>query len=1060
MRRIFLLLSVLLLISSTLMAQNRTITGRVVSSDKNEPLIGVAVQIKGSNVGTTTDTSGHFSLKATNLQSIVVGVRYIGYNYQEKTLRVGEMNADFKLVATSNNLEEVVVVGYGTQKKTHLTGAIASIDVKAIEDIPTGNLAVALRGQIPGLSESGGTQRPGQPATLTIRNPYFFSKDGGTTDPLYIIDDVFRTSADFNLLDASEVESISVLKDAAAAIYGIQGNNGVIIVKTKRGKSGAPKVNFSTSVGAASATELPKMMTGIQLATYLNDASQAKYNNTIDQNGYIGGVLTNKLSSWYTPDELAYINQNNNNYLQQAFKTALVERGALNVSGGSDKVTYFAGANYTNQNSNFPGVKSNKLGFRASVDAKLTKRLKVSLSVSDEISNSRSYWYKLKNTSESLDNDVTSLIYSAPWTKYFIDGNPVLQNATLSGSGAVDNVNYFLTSKSNNYTEGDNYILNALANISYQVPGIKGLTANASFNKNNNNAFNKQYGTTFNYASYSGTGDNNHIPGGTLQKFTAISNGDIIRLNPLFSNSYQFNASLNYNNKFGKNEISVLALYEQEERHAEGVGASVSGVIVGAQDNQNFTNGTQASTQSSQVSNYGRLAYAGRVNYSYADKYLVEVLVRADANTHFAPGHQWGYFPSGSVGWIASEEGFIKNNFKFLDQLKFRASVGLLGSDNTKPYQYQANYQFGTGSSGGAVFGTPSGERGNGLAPNNALPNPNLTWDSNLKTNYGIDMQFLRNRLSVTADYFWNHGYNMLSNLTSSVSSLIGAVPSSENFASVNTFGYEISVSWKDRIGKDFSYNFSPYFSWSDNKILKYDLSNGLRGTIQDLTGKSSDNGVLGYQSIGFLRTQADADAFIAANPKYSIFGAANLPKPGMIVYKDINGDGKIATTDDLTYLSHKASNHYNLGLNWGGAYKSLTLNVVMGMSFGGTAAVEGAATKQATASENRPAFWADHWTPTNTNAAYPNPYYNYDYDLTTNFWFRNSLTFRVSSINLGYSFPQKLATSIGVTSLRAYAVATNPLNLFNPFDYRDNAVGYTSYPNLKTFSFGLNVGF
>jgi TonB-linked SusC/RagA family outer membrane protein len=1059
MRKIFLLFAALLFLSNALKAQTRTITGRVVSSDKNEPLIGVAVQIKGSTTGATTDTSGRFSIKATNLQSVVIGVRYIGFAYQEKTLRVGEMNADFRLVPSSSNLEEVVVVGYGTQKKIHLTGAIATINVRAVEDIPTGNLSVALRGQIPGLSESGGTQRPGQPATLTIRNPYFFSKDGGTTDPLYIIDDVFRTATDFNLLDASEVESISILKDAAAAIYGIQGNNGVVIVKTKRGKAGAPKVNFSTSVGAASATELPKMMSGLQLATYLNDAAQAKYNNTIDENGYIGGVVTNKLASWYTPDELDYFSTNNNNYLKQAFKTSLVERGALNISGGNEKVTYFAGANYTNQNSNFPGVQSNKLGFRASVDAKLSKRLKVSLSVSDEISNSRSFWYKLKSTTESLDNDVLSLVYAAPWTKFFIDGNPVLQNSSLSGSGAVDNVNYFLTSKSNNYTQGNNYIINALANISYQVPGIKGLTANASFNKNNNNAFNKQYGTTFNYASYSGTGDNNHIPGGTLQKFTAISNGDVVRLNPLFSNSYQFNTSLNYNNKFGKHELSVLALYEQEERNVEGVAASVNGVIVGALDNQNFTNGTQSSTQSSQISNYGRLAYAGRVNYSYADKYLVEVLVRADANTHFAPGHQWGYFPSGSIGWVASEEGFVKNNLKFLDLLKFRASVGLLGSDNTKAYQYQSNYQFGTGSSGGAVFGTPSAERGNGLAPNNAIPNPNLTWDSNLKTNYGVDMQFLNNRLSVSADYFWNHGYNMLSNLTSSVSVLIGAVPSSENFASINTFGYEISVSWKDKIGSDFTYNFSPYFSWSDNKILKYDLSNGLRGTIQDLTGKSSDNGVLGYKYAGFLRTQADVDAFMKANPNYTLFGAANVPQPGMIVYKDMDGDGKM-TTNDLTYLSHKASNHYNLGLNWGGTYKSFTFNVVMGMSFGGTAAVEGAATKMATATENRPVFWADHWTPSNTNAAYPNPYYNYDYDLTSDFWFKSSLTFRVSSVNLGYAFPQRFVSKIGVASLRAYVVATNPINFVNPFDYRDNAVGYTSYPNLKTFSFGLNVGF
>ena len=753
MKKIYLLISVLFMLSIAVQAQNRTVTGLVTSKDDNSPLISVTIQVKGSTKGTVTDGNGKFAILVTDLQNVVIGAKYLGFEYQEITLKPGQTTANFVLVPSVNNLDEVVVVGYGTQKKIHLTGAVSTVNVKQIEDIPTTTLSAALRGTVPGISVSGGTQRPGQPAAITVRNPMFFSKDGGTTEPLYVIDDIFRSSADFNLLDQSEIESLSILKDAAAAIYGIQGNNGVIVVRTKRGKPGAPKLTFSSSIGSADATELPKMMSGLQLATYLNDYQQAKNGNTIDVNGYVNGVLTNKIAAWYTPDELDYFSKNNNNFLKPLFKPAIITRQTLSVSGGSEKVTYFAGANYVNQNSNFSGISSNRLGFRGSVDANLTKRLKVSLSLSGDISKSKSYWYKLSGTSESLDNDVLSLITAAPWTKYFINGNPVLQNST---TGSVDNINVALFQNSDNYTTSNNYIIDALTKVSYEIPGIKGLTANASYNRNINNFFGKQYGTRFVYYQYTGTGANNHIPGGTLIKTVTLSNGDRVRLNPSINDNYQFNTSLNFERTFGKHYVSFLALYEQYEANNEGVAGEADGVILNTKDNQNFTTGTQSSNQATMVSSTGREAYAARLNYSYADKYLLELSFRADASVFFAPGKQWGYFPSGSIGWVASNEKFIKDNLPFINLLKFRASVGLLGNNSTKAFQYETNYSFGTGSSGGAVFG--EADRGIGIAPNVAMANRNVTWDSDLKTNFGIDMQFLNNRLSFTGDYFFNHG--------------------------------------------------------------------------------------------------------------------------------------------------------------------------------------------------------------------------------------------------------------------------------------------------------------
>ena len=262
MRKICLLFSLLVLLGNVLKAQNRTVSGSV-TDEKDGPLPGAAIRVKGSMASTVTDVNGKYSIQVTNLQNVVVGVSYIGYTYQEKTLKVGEMNADFKLVPASNGLSEVVVVGYGEQKKATLTGSVSTIELKKVEDLPSLNLASSLVGQVPGLSVNTASQRPGQAVTVTIRNPVTYSKNGLGGNTLYVIDDVVRSVSDFNLLDPSEIESISVLKDAEASIYGIDGANGAIVVRTKKGKIGAPKISFSTSFGTENARQLPKIYSDI-----------------------------------------------------------------------------------------------------------------------------------------------------------------------------------------------------------------------------------------------------------------------------------------------------------------------------------------------------------------------------------------------------------------------------------------------------------------------------------------------------------------------------------------------------------------------------------------------------------------------------------------------------------------------------------------------------------------------------------------------------------------------------------------------------------------------------
>lgn len=1088
MRRIFLFLSALLMLSSALKAQTRTVSG-VVTGDKGETLPGVTVKVKGSSAGTQTDVDGKYSIKVTNLQSVTIGVTYIGYAYQEKTLKVGEMNADFKLVSVANDLTEVVVVGYGEQKKGSLTGAISTIDVKKIEDIPALSVTAALRGTVPGLSVSGGTNRPGQPTTITIRNPIAFAKDGGGTNPLFVIDDVIRTQADFDLLDQNEIESISVLKDAEAAIYGVLGANGVLIIRTKRGKQSAPKFSFSSSVGFANATQLPKMMNGLQLATFDNDYNQmnasqqlipgVRVKKAYNADGFLvdstvtpATTAATRLATWYTPDELAYFSTHSHDWMKEAFQTSTVLREALNVTGGNDRTTYFIGGDYVKQNSNFKGINSNKYGVRANLETKPAKGLTAFLSLSDDIFYSKSYWYKLNSTSESLDNDAGTLENVQPWQEYFINGNPVSMGGSVTGG--YDNINFFLIQNSDNFTSSQSYAMNMLGKLTYELPGIKGLTATVTMNKNINSFNGKQFGTRFLYSKYGGTGDNNHIPGGTLLSQTFISNGDRVRLNPIFTTSYQLDAGLNFSRSFGKSAITALALFEQRGQDSEGVAAEADGVVTGGLPYQTFTTGTQSSNQASSASTLGFQAYIARVNYSYDNKYLLQLVYRADGSSKFAPGRNWGSFPAASVGWVASEEPFLKDKFKFLDQLKFRASIGLSGTDNTKNYQYRVNYNLGTGSSGGAVFG--EGDRSIGVKPNVAINNPVVSWDHILKYDYGMDAQFLRNRLSVTADYFFTHGYDMLASPVASVPVTIGFqnVPT-ENLNIVNMFGYEVSVTWRDKIGKNFTYSFSPFYTWSDRKGIKVDVAAGDIGTNKDFNGKSDDLGVFGYRSLGIIHTQAEADAIIASRAT-AAGGAANVKifnqplQPGMINYEDVNGDGVISTDNkDQQYLTDKQSNHNALGLNFGAGYGGLNLNVIMGMSWGGYVTIDGlkpyqqgSGSTNASIYDNRPVYWADHWTPTNTNAAFPSPYFTTNYQVTSDFWLRSATSLSITNATLSYTLPNKLTSRVGMSSVRFYVVATNPIQFINPYPshYQDFATGLYKYPSLRTVSFGLNVGF
>ncbi|OUJ75437.1 SusC/RagA family TonB-linked outer membrane protein [Hymenobacter crusticola] len=1017
--------------------------GGTVKDAKGAGIPGVTVVVKGTKNGTVTNPDGSYRLElATGKETLVFSS--IGFKTQEVAVN-GRAIVTITLIDDAAALNEVVVVGYGAQTKVNLTGSVAQVNMKAIEELPVGSLSTTLVGQLPGVGVSGGTGRPGDNGQITVRNPVILSKDGGTLRPLFVIDNIVRTEDDFNVLDQSEVESISVLKDAAAAIYGARGNQGVVLVTTKRGKAGAPKFSYSGSAGTADAVRLPSMMSGYEQAGYLNDLN------------FTNGVApTSQL--YYTQDELDYFKQHNFNWLKAAWKPAVVTRHALNVSGGSERATYFAGVSYNYQNANFDNINANKWTFRASTDVNITRGLRASMILSGDLAQKKMYF--LKQGSENPENDMRSLLYTPQFSVPYVDGLPVLLS-TSSNTNTLDAFHFFEVQKLNNYSLTRNSGFNLNASLDYELPFIKGLKVRAVYSKTMDNSFGKQYGTRYNVYQFDMLGTNKHIYGGPVTRTVSLNNGDRVRLNPSYYDNYQVNGYINYDRKFGRHQVSAIAFFEQAEYHRDELTGMKEGVVQGGYDNMNFALGTTTTTESEVKT--ANLSYAGRLNYNFDNRYLLEASVRYDASTNFAPEYRWGVFPSISAGWIISDESFFKNNIRPINFLKFRGSVGHLGGDATKAYQWLQSYDILLGK--GAVFN--NADKGIGVQPKNAIANREARWDDNIKYNAGIDMQMLGNRLSFTVDAFYDHRYNMLTALSASAPLLIGATLPSENFSTVNAYGYEISLGYGDKITADWSYRINTFLTWNDAKSIKIDVDKGKVGQWNDPTGRTTNLGIEGYRYLGMFRTDQEVKDYVDAHKGYTIFGKA--PAPGMLYYQDLRGpkdangqytepDG-IITEVDQEYISKRQNNNYSIGFNPSMTYRGLSIQVVMGASFGAPAQVEGAARKQGTVTSNRPDFWADHWRADHTDAKYPSPAYVQSYDVNSAYWLRNGFTAGMRNATVSYTFPVQLASKVGMSSVKLFFVAVNPLNFYNPYSYKVYGGGFDNYPTIRSLSLGLNVG-
>lgn len=1058
LRKSSMVLLLLMSASAVIFAQERKITGKVVDQSDGQGIPGVNVSLKGVPSNVSTNSDGVYTIQIKNNTDVLV-FSYIGFTRQQITVGTQTI-VNVRLTSDNKNLEDVVVVGYGTQKRSALTGAVVDIKASEIEDLPGTNVAAALSGRLLGVGVSGGIARPGVPAKITIRNPNdIFSKDGGSTDPLYVIDGVIQIdgqgkpdATNFGNLDASEIESMSFLKDASAAIYGTRGGNGVVLVTTKRGKVGKPRISYSGSYAVNDEAYRTKMMSAYEFGQYFNI-----------MNGPNGGNRQPGVDNFFTQDELAHFKNINYDRLEDAWKSAYDIRHTLSLSGGADRATYFANVSYNKQTGNLATLDYNRWNFRAGTDVAVTSNFKVGIQVSGNNGDLVKTFNKVSG--EGVEDDYKNLLLAPRYVPDYIDGLPVKLPGTTNDLsryhfGEIDRLNNLATTKTNLFT------VNGYAE--YELPFVKGLKARMAYARNTGNSVGDQVGTFYTLYEFNRLGENKHIyEGATVLSSLKVTNGDRLYYANTNQKSEQTNFVLNYARDFGKHSVSGLFTVEKSESENSQQVVYKAGPI--AATNGQFNSATGAIDGSTSANEAGTLSYVGRANYAYANKYLAEFLFRTDASTKFAPENYWGKFYSGSVGWVVSEESFFK--VPAVNYLKLRYAFGVLGNDQTKPWLWRQRYTFQDGK--GAVFG------GNTAATTGfkmeAAPNRDATWSTEYKNNVGIDAKFLKNRLSVNVEGYYNLARNILIEPTASLPVTIGGTVASVNFGSADYFGYELGISWDDKIGSDFNYGVSARFGWSDDKVKvsNFNANDNLKPWLAK-PDASSDNGKWGYDYLGMFKTQDEITNYINQYKITQVFGTpvAQL-RPGSLYYRDVRGqlqsDGTFAGPDgiidenDQVQLSRKANNHYGFGITLKAGYKGFSVDAVIAGSFGGWSEIDERKALNVSIARNftsLPNIWGNIYDPViNPGGTMPNPNFP-DINLTptSNFYKVSAFRLRVPSFNVNYTLPKIIVEKLKINNARVFVSALNPANFYNPYTYKGPDGAWDAYPNLRTLSFGLNL--
>ena len=1054
-----LLVTLLLFIGGgTISAQSQGSLKGNVTDANGEPLTGVLVLVSGTNNGATTDLNGYYELKNIKVGNTVdfsfVGMTTVQYVFDGKKAVhnvVLQEDIDF--------LEEVVVVGYGTQKKSSLTSAVSVMKGDELMKAPSTNVSQLLAGRLPGISSVQESGEPGlDQAAIRIR--------GSINAVSYVVDGF--PVANINDIDPNDIESVSVLKDgASAAVYGLQASGGVIIITTKKGEKGSTKVTYNASLGASLNANFPKFMDGPQFAYYYNVAEM------MDQ--LASGAISSEQEyvPYFTSDQVALMTNgdptdgwDNINYIDKVFGTGFTQKHNVTVQGGNDKTRYFTSFGYLGQKGNIDNYNYDRYNLRANIDSDFAENFHFKLGLSGVFSNRSTPAF---STGGSDMGSETGWLSIANQT---IMMHPYLPEKYNGLYTAVQKKNTDLPQSplaaiyESGYKKTRAMDVSANVMLAYDVPWVEGLQLKASGSFDYGTSYNKNLNTPYYLMSYNaGSWNKMADPRG-------VGNGVELGEGSTYSQSLIGQGSITYFNTFGKHTVDLLALAEVRDSKGNNLSAYVKELPFASLPE--LSNGKPATNVGPVIGGSWlsrSIGYVFRARYDYDQKYLAEFTGRYDGSYKFAgmSNTRWGFFPSASLGWVMSKEPWM-SDLTFLDNLKIRGSVGLLGNDNASAYTFLSAYLpwdknviYGGYGSGSTSI--------NPAYYSYIVPNVNLTWEKTLSWNAGFDFSMWQEKLGMEVDGFYNLTYDMLTSQGSGFpSSMGGYYPSVVNKHSIDTKGIDVLVSHRNTVmvgGKPFYYGISGSVTYAKTRWLIYSDEPNVP-EIWKLTGKPVGS-FLAWTADGLYKTEEEIDNSAWYNTR---------PCIGDIKYVDINGDGKIDGDDKgLVGRPNRPQLTYGLNLDFtwngfdfnaqftGGALFDVSLtgtyfngnddNTVWTQTF-----KEGA---------NSPLFLVENaYSIYNPDGTFPRitlgaPGHGGDNGLASTFWLRDGKYVRLKSAQLGYTIPSKVTSKAGIKTFRMFVEGQNIFTLDGlpeGIDPESPGVNNGYYPQQRLLMCGITLTF
>ena len=995
----------------------QNISGTVTDSQTKEAITGANVVVKGTLIGTITDINGRYTLNVPDPNAILV-FSFIGYVSQEVSVQ-GRSVVDATLVSELQSLEEVVVVGYGSQKKATLTGSIVGVNAKEIVKAPSSNVAASLQGSMPGLISLQRTGTPGADLpTILIRG----RNTTENNDPLVLVDGI--PEPDWQHINSNDIESISVLKDAAAAIYGVQAANGVILITTKRGKTGKPSFELTVNQGFITPTNLPKMANSALLAEYSNEY-----------------LIRTGAEPMYTEEEIQKfrdgsdpINYPNANWMEECLKDfALQNQSNLNVRGGSENVKYSISASYLDQDDIIKkGIhKYKNYTVRSNIDATVSKLFSVNLGLNAG----------LGNRMQPYDPQIGSIIVNPPTFPVFWPGgypsnppsdqgqHPLINNT--GGSGYNNRIGKRWSGK---------------VGFDLELPFIvEGLSTDGYFSYIDETFASKIWSTPW---TYYGWDDANQqvIPykGGydtkaNLRQEYTNDNGSLI------------NFRIKFEKQFNKHYLNTFIAAEQQKGYynrfmayrRDYMATAIDELFAGATANQN-TDGASSEN--------ARRNIFGRVSYNFSEKYLMDFNFRYDGSYRFPNDSRWGFFPGISAAWRVSQEDFLKDN-SVLTELKLRASYGEIGNDEIDPFQYLQGY---TLRGLGYNFGSPSTP--SAVIYGSVSPNPNITWEVASIANLGMDGRIFGDMLGFTVDVFRQRRSNILTTRDLAVPAYTGLILPRENIGVVENKGFEISLNHRNTLsfGRGFNYMVSGNFAFSRSKVIDIAEAKDVP-EYQKREGHIIGAGLF-YEALGIIRTEEQ----LASVPV--IAGTI----VGDLYYKDVNNDGAITALDRVR-MDKSPIPEITYGFNLSADYS----NFAVFAHFSGVARANWFLYEIARIVRNAPEeLLANRYTPGSMDSKYPwIPTWEPDTEVSgmlSTFWLQNSSFLRLKTLEVSYTLPENLLTRLKVSSTRVFLSGSNLFTLsgikrgYDPEGANDgNRYGSAHfYPQTKVYNLGIQITF